>query len=151
MENTLKIFEVVSEKEGITIGALERAIGASKGVLSRAINNGTDVQSKWLVSLIEKYPNYDYKNMLMGKFSTSEFRPEFHVAEESSLQHYEKKDTNKQIEDVAYGINRRFDDVERALKILMLDISEVKLKADAVDPEKITKALVDLGELKGKV
>ena len=48
-----RIQEIVSN-EGTTIGALERIIGASKGVLSRAINNGTDIQSKWIQRIVEK-------------------------------------------------------------------------------------------------
>ena len=48
MGNILSRIQEIALNEGITIGALERKIGASKGVLSRAINNGTDIQSKWL-------------------------------------------------------------------------------------------------------
>ena len=52
--------------EGITIGALERQIGASKGVLSRAINNGTDIQTKWISAIVEKYPQYSTRWLLSG-------------------------------------------------------------------------------------
>lgn len=52
--------------EGITIGALERIIGASKGVLSRAIANGTDIQSKWLEAIVENYPQYSAQWLLTG-------------------------------------------------------------------------------------
>ena len=45
----------IASNEGITIGTLERVIGASKGVLSRAINNGTDIQAKWLEAIVENY------------------------------------------------------------------------------------------------
>ena len=53
MGNILSRIEQISKNESITIGALERKIGASKGVLSRAINNGTDIQSKWIQSIAE--------------------------------------------------------------------------------------------------
>lgn len=56
----------MASNEGITIGAMERAIGASKGVLSRAIANGTDIQSKWLISLVENYPRYSGDWLLTG-------------------------------------------------------------------------------------
>lgn len=69
MENVLQIFEVVAEQEDLRIGNLEKRIGASKGVLSRAIKNGSDIQSKWLLALIENFPNYDYASMLRGEFS----------------------------------------------------------------------------------
>lgn len=56
----------IASNEGITIGAMERIIGASKGVLSRAINNGTDIQSKWLMALVENYPQYSSEWLLTG-------------------------------------------------------------------------------------
>lgn len=56
----------LAQHEGITIGALERVIGASKGVLSRAISNGTDIQSKWLQAIVENYPQYSAQWLLTG-------------------------------------------------------------------------------------
>ena len=56
----------IALKEGITIGALERVIGASKGVLSRAIANGTDIQSKWIQAIVENYPQYSAQWLLTG-------------------------------------------------------------------------------------
>ena len=66
MENILSRIQEIASSEGITIGALERSIGASKGVLSRAINNGTDIQSKWIRNLVEKYPHYSTRWLLTG-------------------------------------------------------------------------------------
>ncbi len=57
----------IALNEGITIGALERIIGASKGVLSRAIANGTDIQSKWLKAIVENYPRYSAQWLLTGE------------------------------------------------------------------------------------
>lgn len=51
----------------MTIGAMERSIGASKGVLSRAISNGTDIQSKWIQIIAENYPIYSPEWLLTGK------------------------------------------------------------------------------------
>lgn len=67
MGNILARIQELASNEGITIGALERAIGASKGVLSRAINNGTDIQSKWLQIIVENYPQYSADWLLSGK------------------------------------------------------------------------------------
>lgn len=69
MGNILSRIQELSLKEGITIGALERKIGASKGVLSRAINNGTDIQSKWLQIIVENYPQYSTRWLLTGEGS----------------------------------------------------------------------------------
>ncbi len=59
--------KLLAEHEGITIGNLERIIGASKGVLSRAISNGTDIQSKWILAIVENYPHYSTEWLLTGK------------------------------------------------------------------------------------
>lgn len=67
MENILHRIETLSKKEGITITALERKIGASKGVLSRALNNNTDIQAKWVQSIVENYPMYSALWLLTGK------------------------------------------------------------------------------------
>lgn len=67
MGNILSRIEQISKNESITIGALERKIGASKGVLSRAINNGTDIQSKWIQSIVENYPQYSAEWLLAGR------------------------------------------------------------------------------------
>ena len=39
--------------EGTTPTELERLIGASKGVISRAVSRGTNVNSKWLIAIAE--------------------------------------------------------------------------------------------------
>ena len=70
MGNILSRIQDIASNEGITIGALERCIGASKGVLSRAINNGTDIQSKWITILVENYPQYSPAWLLTGEGNT---------------------------------------------------------------------------------
>ena len=66
MNSMLKRIKEIADHEGISITALEAAIGASKGVFSRALANGTDIQSKWLVKLIENYPHYSSEWLLTG-------------------------------------------------------------------------------------
>lgn len=69
METILHRIEQLAANEGVKITALEKIIGASKGVLSRAINNGTDIQSKWLQSIVENYPLYSESWLLTGRGS----------------------------------------------------------------------------------
>ncbi len=66
MAKIIKNISVLAEKEGITIGALEKKIGASKGVLSRAIANGTDIQAKWIQAIVENYPRLSPEWLLTG-------------------------------------------------------------------------------------
>lgn len=67
MAKILDNIRVFAEKEGITIGALERKIGASKGVLSRAIANGTDIQAKWITAIVDNYPLVSAQWLLTGE------------------------------------------------------------------------------------
>ena len=67
MGTILDRIQEISSKEGISIGALEKQIGASKGVLSRAMNKGTDIQSKWIQTLVENYPAYSSRWLLTGE------------------------------------------------------------------------------------
>lgn len=67
MPTILSRIKTIAEKEGITIAAMERCIGASKGVLSRAISQGTDIQSKWIQLIVENYPQYSPSWLLTGK------------------------------------------------------------------------------------
>lgn len=67
MKNLIERIALICENEGITITALERNIGASKGVLSRALANKTDIQSKWLTAIVENYPLYDPSWLISGK------------------------------------------------------------------------------------
>lgn len=69
MANILLRIQEIALKEGITIGAMERTIGASKGGVSRAINNGTDIQSKWLQRIVENFPQYSADWLLSGRGS----------------------------------------------------------------------------------
>lgn len=69
METILHRIEKIAVNEGIKITSLEKIIGASKGVLSRAINNGTDIQSKWVQLVVENYPQYSEAWLLTGRGS----------------------------------------------------------------------------------
>lgn len=67
MNPILKRIKEIAKQEGISVTALEAAIGASKGVFSRALANGTDIQSKWLIKLAENYPQYSAEWLLKGE------------------------------------------------------------------------------------
>ena len=69
MEMILDRIEQFAEKQGIKIGALEKKIGASKGVLSRAIAQKSDIQSKWLSKLVENFPQINANWLLTGEGS----------------------------------------------------------------------------------
>lgn len=86
----------LAEHEGISIGALERIIGASKGVLSRAISNGTDIQSKWLQAIVENYPQYSAQWLITGKgeMIKSPLETDAHMVAEPDESYSKKIDKN---------------------------------------------------------
>lgn len=67
MDNILTRIAKIAELEGINITSLEKAIGASRGVLSRALKNGSDIQSKWTQAIVENYPRYNARWLLTGE------------------------------------------------------------------------------------
>lgn len=69
MAKILDNIRALADHEKITIGALERQIGASKGVLSRALSNGTDIQAKWIQAIVENYPHINTSWLLTGEGS----------------------------------------------------------------------------------
>lgn len=72
MTTLLNRIAEIARNEHITIGALERKIGASKGVLSRAIHNGTDIQAKWIEKIVENYPRYSISWLITGQGAMAE-------------------------------------------------------------------------------
>lgn len=66
MATILSRIQQISINEGITITYMEKKIGASKGVLSRAIKQNTDIQAKWLNAIVENFPMYSSEWLLTG-------------------------------------------------------------------------------------
>lgn len=58
MSIILDNIKCLADNEGIGITKLEEKIGASKGVLSRAIAKNSDIQAKWISKIVEIYPQY---------------------------------------------------------------------------------------------
>ncbi|MHC0442008.1 hypothetical protein [Flavobacterium sp. 3-210] len=58
MSGILDNIKCLADNEGIGITKLEEKIGASKGVLSRAIAKKSDIQAKWILKIVEIYPQY---------------------------------------------------------------------------------------------
>ena len=79
MDTLLERISKLARHSNITIGGLERQIGASKGVLSRAIQNSTDIQAKWICKIVENYPQFSSEWLLTGEGemlkSSSEVKP----------------------------------------------------------------------------
>ena len=90
METILHRIQQIAINEGIKITAFEKIIGASKGVLSRAINNGTDIQAKWLQAIVENYPQYSEAWLITGKGSMLKENPQKDPEPDIQILHHPK-------------------------------------------------------------
>lgn len=149
MGNILSRIQEIALNEGITIGALERKIGASKGVLSRAINNGTDIQSKWLQIIVENYPTYSTRWLLTGKgsmlrsYGYQSFEEEYTsvVAEPPAI--YYKTSPKNKVGDVPNAVPTSKPDESILYNIYKDEKAEWKAEKEELKSEK--------NELKAKV
>ena len=67
MEKFYNNINELINNEGIKITSLERKIGASQGVLSRAIRKNSTISIDWVIKILEKFPLYDANWLLTGK------------------------------------------------------------------------------------
>jgi hypothetical protein len=67
MNNILDRIAQIADLENISIGKIEQKISASKGVLYKAIQKNTDIQSKWVIAIAENFPQYNPEWLLLGK------------------------------------------------------------------------------------
>lgn len=67
MEKFYNNINELINNEGIKITSLERKIGASQGVLSRAIRKNSTISIDWVIKILEKFPLYNANWLLTGK------------------------------------------------------------------------------------
>lgn len=67
MTTFIERIQIIAQMEGLSINEMERIIGASKGVLSRAIKNNTDIQAKWLFAISDNFKKFSPEWILTGK------------------------------------------------------------------------------------
>lgn len=52
--------------QGLSVRAFEQSISASDGMIRRAINNNTDIQSKWIAAIADNYPCVNLDWLITG-------------------------------------------------------------------------------------
>ena len=65
----IRRLEQFIKNQGLSVRSFEQSIGASDGMIRRAIKNNTDIQSKWLSITADIYPNLDINWLLTGRGS----------------------------------------------------------------------------------
>lgn len=152
MNTILLRISQIAENENIKITYLERKIGASAGVLSRAIRNNTDIQSKWIQCIIENYPLYNAEWLLTGKGSMFKNQPDtLSLTSEPSVQYGNQNDEIKYLKKIIENqqktienqqkeldnkqkiIEKQFNTIEAYAKGKIINVSE---NTDAQAPKK---------------
>lgn len=67
MSNILDIIQSYLAENHISIRSFEQSIGASNGVISRALKKHTDIQSKWMSNIFDVYPEIKRRIMKEGQ------------------------------------------------------------------------------------
>ena len=57
----------IIENEGLSVRKFEEKIHCSTGVIAKALKNGTDISSKFLISIKEIFPHYSAEWLLTGE------------------------------------------------------------------------------------
>lgn len=134
MSNLLLRIQALAESEGITITALERSLGASKGVISRAIKYGTDIQAKWVCLIVENYPHISAVWLLKG---------EGDIVKQSS------HNDNNQIYDKLFSIIKDKDEAirQQAEEIgrLKAELDQLKSKLEKIAGAANISGIADVG------
>jgi hypothetical protein len=100
MSKILENIKHIATNESVTITKLEQLIGASKGVLSRAITQNSEIQTKWLEKIVEIYPQYDCNWLIksegeMIKKSAEDLQPTS-VKEEIAINYKDLAESRKE-------------------------------------------------------
>lgn len=127
MSNILERIVQISDLESITISKIEQKIGASKGVLYKAIQKKTDIQSKWIVLIVENFPQYNPEWLLTGKGE-------------------KLRGNNQNTQPVATGLNESaIENFENKINIMSVKIDEIHRAIFRAEAEK------ELAGLKGDI
>lgn len=67
MEDYIDRIGKIIELEGISPNKLETTVGTSKNVFAKPLKFKTDIQTKWIVKLSEKFPQYNFHWLITGE------------------------------------------------------------------------------------
>lgn len=135
-------------REGISVRAFEQVIGASNGLIRKAIANKTDIQSKWLSAIADNYPHYSPEWLLTGKGSMLKQEENATLATVDMQQQMDLSKV-KELDDKDIIISELKDEIKRLTKRIDRNIvqpSHLFLAVPIDDDE-----FLDLREMKDKI
>ena len=102
---------LIIDTQRVSINKFEDSIGASRGVVAKMLRLKTDISSKWIVAIKEKYPQYSLDWLMIGKgemldnnaqTADNKFAMELIEKKEAEIKSLERKiwEQEKQIEEL---------------------------------------------------
>lgn len=124
---------------------MEKKIGASKGVLSRAIAKGTDIQAKWIESLVENYPQYSTNWLLTGQGPMLKNETDATASTDTSAVNPIDKVTNNPLGHQAFEPLTTRRSTEKVFEISEIPLYNIEASAG------LQRLFLEGGELLGKI
>ena len=147
----IRRLEQFIKNQGLSVRSFEQSIGASDGMIRRAIKNNTDIQSKWLSITADIYPNLDINWLLTGRgfmLKSEHVSDPLPLPTEESLlytMYKEEKAENKELIEQIGALKQQIKTLEE--KIAELQLSPLPNVA-SVGSTRIRKSdVVDLGDV----
>ncbi|MCE7053129.1 hypothetical protein LZF95_00480 [Algoriphagus sp. AGSA1] len=101
----------------ISIRTIESAIGSANGTLSKAVGTDKDVQTRWIVGFMEKYPEVSPTWLLTGKGEMLNANlPVSHDMVEEPKEELVTKEAIRQKQEVIEALKKLVDSMEGQLK-----------------------------------
>ena len=116
---------------GLSVRAFELSIAASDGMIRRAINNKSDIQSKWITLIADNYPQLSLDWLITGRGS---------MLRDSQISKENKTSTTPISSTVKSIIYKMYKEKDEENKTLLKDIGRLE--------EKIRQ--LEAGDLGGK-
>lgn len=67
MSNIVERIRYIIDNKSLSVRAFEMSIGASNGLIGRAISKNTDINAVWLSKIVEAYPEINSEWLLSGR------------------------------------------------------------------------------------
>jgi transcriptional regulator with XRE-family HTH domain len=136
MSSIIERIAELAQNEGITITSLERKIGASNRVLSRALSKGTDIHAKWLQVIADIYPLYSESWLLTGRGSMLKQEPVSPLIDEKVPNAEKLEEENKRLRQMTDTIIKTLKQLNEIREENQELRKEIKILRNELNPQK---------------
>ena len=122
------------ERQDISVSAFEKTIGASDGMIRRAIKNKTDIQAKWICAISDNYPNLNLNWLITGNGEMI-INMDVDVVAESQAKYVKSPINNreKDLEQTIEAQKRTIETQQEIINLLKTQLSEQERDAPGAE------------------